>query len=165
MKPVLKLGDTEFVVEPVQFGNRIRIEIDGHKIDVEHSRSDAHDGVIVVNGVEYPYAVAQDDKKMFLHLAGRSWEVDVVDEFSKVGTDVGPGSGAVTAPMPGVVLEINVAEGDEVTADQPLALIESMKMQTELRAPIAGTVSAVNVTVGESFEKSTVLVDVHPRED
>ena len=62
--------------------------------------------------------------------------------------------------MPGVAVEIEVEVGDQVAANQRLALIESMKMQTEITAPVPGVVTAVRVAPGESFERGAVLIEV-----
>ncbi|MYG14413.1 MAG: acetyl-CoA carboxylase biotin carboxyl carrier protein subunit, partial [Gammaproteobacteria bacterium] len=66
----------------------------------------------------------------------------------------------VRAPMPGVVIEIDVQAGDGVAENQRLALIESMKMQTEITAPSAGTVTAVHVAPGASFERGATLIEL-----
>ncbi len=165
MQPKLRLNDREHIVEPLRFGDAVRISIDGHTVEVDMTVSDAHHGSIVVDGIELPFVVAQDERTMYLHLAGRHWEVEIVDEFSGAGAGGAASDGAITAPMPGVVLEVMVAEGDQVTVDQPVALIESMKMQTELVAPVAGTVTAVHVEAGQSFEKASPLVEVVAEED
>ena len=72
----------------------------------------------------------------------------------------GGADGGIRAPMPGVAVEIEVSVGDQVEANQRLALIESMKMQTEIKAPVAGTVRAVRVAPGDSFERGAVLIEV-----
>ena len=72
----------------------------------------------------------------------------------------GTGSGLVTAPMPGKVIAVLVAEGDAVEVGQPLVLVEAMKMETTLVAEIAGTVQKVGVTPGQLVEAGQVLVEL-----
>ena len=60
----------------------------------------------------------------------------------------------------GVVLEVHVAVGDVVAETDMLALLESMKMQTEIKAPSAGVVTAIHVAVGESFERGAPLIEI-----
>ncbi len=64
----------------------------------------------------------------------------------------------VKAPMPGKVLAVRVAEGDEVSRNDPLAIVEAMKMQNELRAPEAGQVAQVQVQPGDSVSAGQTLV-------
>lgn len=75
-----------------------------------------------------------------------------------------PASGEVrvTAPMTGSIVEVRCQSGDVVTEGQVLLLIESMKMNNELRSPAAGTVSAVPVTAGQRVAAGALLVTVRP---
>lgn len=68
----------------------------------------------------------------------------------------------VRAPMPGLVVAVEVTEGQPVEAGQGLVVIEAMKMENELRAPAAATVRAVHVAAGSAVEKGAVLVDFDP---
>jgi biotin carboxyl carrier protein len=68
------------------------------------------------------------------------------------------GEQSVVAPMPGRVLRVLVSAGHDVTAKQPLVVVEAMKMENELRAPKAGRVKEVCVAPGTSVEAGKVLV-------
>jgi biotin carboxyl carrier protein len=67
-------------------------------------------------------------------------------------------SHAVKAPMPGRVVGVLVAVGDHVASRQPVVVVEAMKMENELRASRAGTVTEVKVAKGAAVEAGTVLV-------
>ncbi len=67
---------------------------------------------------------------------------------------------AVTAPMPGTVLRVFVADGDRVEPRQPLVVLEAMKMETPLVSPYAGTVLKVHVAEGDRVAGGTVLVEL-----
>lgn len=73
------------------------------------------------------------------------------------GTD---GEQAIAAPMPGRVVRVLVAPGDEVTARQGVVVVEAMKMENELRSPKAGRVKDVSVKAGDSVEAGRVLLVV-----
>ena len=62
--------------------------------------------------------------------------------------------------MPGLVVRVNVAVGDQVAAGQGLVVIEAMKMENELRASAAGVVRAVHVEAGAAVNKGVVLVEL-----
>jgi len=69
-------------------------------------------------------------------------------------------AGDLIAPMPGVVIQVMVAEGDLVEQDQVLAVLESMKMQMQVRAPFAGRTRRVNIKEGAAVEKGALLVKI-----
>jgi glutaconyl-CoA decarboxylase len=75
-----------------------------------------------------------------------------------VSTPSSAGSSEVTAPLPGVILELHVEEGEQVAEDQVIVILEAMKMENELTAPQAGTVSELRVSEGDTVEPGEVLV-------
>jgi biotin carboxyl carrier protein len=67
-------------------------------------------------------------------------------------------AGGLEAPMPGKVIAVRVAPGQEVAKGDELVVVEAMKMENELRSPKAGRVKDVQVTAGTSVEAGRVLV-------
>ena len=70
------------------------------------------------------------------------------------------GANLVRAPMPGTIIEVLVAVGDEVEAGQTLAVMEAMKMEHLMTAPHAGVVSAIHTSAGASVDEDTVLIEL-----
>lgn len=68
--------------------------------------------------------------------------------------------GDVTTSMPGTIIDVLVAEGDTVEAGQPVLVLEAMKMESEIAAPIAGTVRAVNVAKGAAANPDDALIEI-----
>jgi pyruvate carboxylase subunit B len=105
-----------------------------------------------------------------LHLRGRTLDVDVVDERTKaIRAMTGAGAAAlgprpIVAPMPGMVVKVEVGEGDVVESGQGIVIVEAMKMENELRASGPGRVTRVHVSRGQAVEKDQVLVDLEPIE-
>ena len=97
---------------------------------------------------------------------GHRFEVEALDERRRTIHDLtGQGAAdrgpkALMAPMPGLIVRLNVKVGDAVQPGQPLVVMEAMKMENELRATAAGTVSVLRVAVGTAVEKGTVLVEL-----
>jgi glutaconyl-CoA/methylmalonyl-CoA decarboxylase subunit gamma len=77
-----------------------------------------------------------------------------------LGPKSGPGEGTVVSPMPGRVLKILVAEGDEILGGQPLIVVEAMKMENELAAGRSGKVLKIHVTPGQTVESGARLIEV-----
>jgi propionyl-CoA carboxylase alpha chain len=69
-------------------------------------------------------------------------------------------AGSLLAPMPGSVIRVDIAQGDTVTAGQPLLVLEAMKMEHEIVAPVDGTVSALSVSVGDQVEAGAPLAAI-----
>jgi pyruvate carboxylase subunit B len=70
--------------------------------------------------------------------------------------------GHVTTSMPGTIIEVLVAMDDRVEAGTPLLITEAMKMETEIQAPIAGTVTAIHVAKGDSVNPDETLIEIEP---
>ena len=94
------------------------------------------------------------------------FEVEALDERRRAIREMTGTSAAATgpsplvAPMPGLVVRVNVQPGDEVQPGQPLVVMEAMKMENELRATSAGVVGSVRVQPGVAVEKGAVLVEL-----
>ena len=82
-----------------------------------------------------------------------------VDEASRAHSPAHAGS-AVTAPMPGTVIRVEVAPGDDVKARHPLVVLEAMKMEIPVHSPFEGTVTAVHVAAGDRVAGGTLLVEL-----
>jgi propionyl-CoA carboxylase alpha chain len=65
----------------------------------------------------------------------------------------------ITSPMPGLVVSVDVAEGQAVKAGEPLMVVEAMKMENVLRAEVDGTVKSVKVAAGASVAADELLVE------
>jgi 3-methylcrotonyl-CoA carboxylase alpha subunit len=68
----------------------------------------------------------------------------------------------VTAPMPGVLVEISVAEGAIVEAGAVLAVIESMKLFTDLKCPAAGRVARIAAAKGQTLAAGDLVLTIEP---
>jgi acetyl/propionyl-CoA carboxylase alpha subunit len=99
-----------------------------------------------------------------LWVDGYRFETEALDERTRAIRDLsaasaGPvGPAPILAPMPGLIVRVNVKVGDTVEAGQGVVVMEAMKMENELRATAAGVVKSVEVAAGTAVEKGTLLV-------
>ena len=99
-----------------------------------------------------------------LWVDGYRFDTEALDERTRAIRDfsaanAGPsGPAPIVAPMPGMIVRVNVKVGDTVDAGQGVVVMEAMKMENELRATAAGTVRSVEVSPGMAVEKGMLLV-------
>ncbi|WP_295578768.1 sodium-extruding oxaloacetate decarboxylase subunit alpha [uncultured Lamprocystis sp.] len=138
---------------------------------------------IAVHGETYHVKVTgaghkgQADRHFYLNIDGVPEEVlvETLDEIVLTGGTEGAvkkaivgkrpkpsAPGHVTTSMPGNIVDVLVKEGDTVEAGQSVLVTEAMKMETEIQAPIAGTVSAVYVIKGDAVNPDEVLLEIAP---
>lgn len=104
--------------------------------------------------------------RVTLDIEGHRYDVEALDERTRTIREMTarsappPGPAPVIAPMPGLVVRVSVAPGDQVAAGQGVLVMEAMKMENELRATAAATVRSVRVTPGTAVEKGTVLIEL-----
>lgn len=122
---------------------------------------------LLVNGRSYALVAepGQERGRWDLRVDGHRIEAAVIDERTRavremMGATMGPpGVRPVRAPMPGLVIRIEVEPGQTVHAGDGVAIIEAMKMENELKAEAVGVVARVLVEEGEAVEKGAVLVE------
>lgn len=146
---------------------RYRVTVDGVAAVVDAQRT-GESGVTLLfpdqahDGVTIQFAPGQAAGEMRAYLAGRIIAVSVNGRRTgRAAADTGSGAHGeqkVVAPMPGRVVRVLVAPGDEVERRQAVVVVEAMKMENELRSPKAGRVKDVTVTPGTSVEAGRVLV-------
>lgn len=164
MRYFVTIGERTFEVD--LSGGEIRI--DGERVEAELA---AIEGTpikhLLVDGRSYTLAAKPGEVRgaWDIHLNGTRSEVEVVDERTRAiqamtgKTAAQQGPKPVRAPMPGLVLRVDVEPGQEVKPGQGVVIIEAMKMENELRAEAAGIVAKILVEPGQAVEKGAVLIE------
>lgn len=164
MKYITIVESQQFIVEIVD-EKHIRVDDKLYEIDFE-SVSGQPVYSLIVDGKSHESYVYQDDDTWQVLLRGRLFPVTVEDEREKRLRAAAGGGVAETgefhlrAPMPGLVVAIPVTEGQEIKRGQVILILESMKMQNELKAPRDGTIGRIRVKPGESVEQKQTLLSV-----
>ncbi|MBI3473292.1 MAG: biotin/lipoyl-binding protein [Candidatus Solibacter usitatus] len=118
---------------------------------------------VLLDGASFEARVEEDGERVWVSLRGHRFAVEVLDPRKWTGGGRGAhlrGRQELTAPMPGKVVRVLVAEGDPVEAGQGLVVVEAMKMQNELKAARAGRVVSVAAAAGATVAAGEVLAVV-----
>ncbi len=104
-------------------------------------------------------------KTLRIKVEGETHEIRLLDSFDalveKLGLAVDPAQQVsnVMAPMPGLVLEVLAEPGQTVDANQPLLILEAMKMENVIKSPGEGTIKTIHIREGEAVEKNQLMVE------
>jgi biotin carboxyl carrier protein len=162
MKYIVRVGESEFDIEIDRNGE---IRLDGAVIDSDLQPSaDSTLYSLILGRRSHRLRVEPCEGMYRVQLEGVTHEVVVEDERTRrlagVKSPFGAGSGetVIKSPMPGIVIDVPVNEGDAVEAGQTLAVVESMKMHNDFKAPRPGTVHAVRARAGDKVNQGQILV-------
>jgi len=124
---------------------------------------------VTVDGEEFEVDVERDGEIWKVRVGGREFSIQVDEGVSNEVTRRSTGrgkrrnrSGTISSSIPGKVVSLHAAVGDRVKEGEVLLILEAMKMQNEIQAPIQGTVSEVNCESGDSVEANVPLVIIEP---
>ena len=154
-----------------------RYRINGHTYNIEIGAENG--GIIEVSVNGKAYTVERQEISTTADMAPKSISVQTTEALPKgtarpastpnvqatpvqatVPSALDANTAAVTAPLPGTIISIKVKPGDKVTANQTVAVLEAMKMENEIEAGYAGTVSEVKVAERDTVLEGAVLITI-----
>ena len=145
-----------------------RAEVDGknYKLDVVNT-GNAHSHWLIDNRSMVAEVVASnpETKEFTVKVNNNTYQVQLKDKFDELLESLGMASAGkkriteVKAPMPGLVLNILVKEGDTVTKDTPLLILEAMKMENVIKSATDAVIKRVSAVKGVPVEKNAVLIE------
>jgi len=165
MKYITTIDNREFEIEVVD-EHHVRIGERMLQVDFE-SVSGQPVFSLILDGRSYESFVYQGEEDWEILLRGRQYQVKIEDEREKrLKAAAGGGIAAsgefhLKAPMPGLVVAVLVEESEAVKKGQVILILESMKMQNELKSPRDGTLGRIRVKAGESVEQKQTLLSIH----
>ena len=147
--------------------SQYRVSYDGRSrvVDAVRVESDTYSLIFPDEGhasheVGFADALMPGELSVYLHLGTLTASVNGRRSRRGAATAAGGGEQRILAPMPGKVLRVLASPGDEVSARQPLVVVEAMKMENELSSPRPGRVKEVAIVAGQSVEAGRLLVVV-----
>lgn len=124
---------------------------------------------VIVDGEEFEVELEQDGEMWKATVEGKTFQIQVPDAGPAPKQRRSAGgkskkSGKVTANIPGKVVTVEVTVGQEVEEGQVVMILEAMKMQNEIQAPVSGTVTEIHCEEGQSIEANVPLLVITPPE-
>jgi biotin carboxyl carrier protein len=110
-------------------------------------------------------SVDAESKSVIIKVNGTPYTVELKDRYDDLMKSLGMEGGSknkvsvLKAPMPSMVLDILVKEGDTIEKDTPLLILEAMKMENVIKSPTAGSIKKIVAVKGTAVEKNAVLIE------
>jgi len=167
MELVIRLNGRDERVRVTRRDATYRVEIDGRRsYSVDVFELNVLVRSLLIDHDQYDVAVRRlADDRYQVSWEGRTDVAEVADPLTHLARESRSGVAGhqrqhVTAYMPGRVVAIKVAEGDQVTIGQPLLVLEAMKMQNEIQAESDGVVKKIVVVAGQAVEGGDLMLEI-----
>jgi acetyl-CoA/propionyl-CoA carboxylase biotin carboxyl carrier protein len=129
---------------------------DGEPVAARASFQDG-DLVITYGGRTVRFAYAADGPVTWLGRDGAAWAIGEAPPPALRGARAGSADGTVRSPMPGTILAVHVTVGDTVSAGQPVLVVEAMKMEHTVTAPLDGVITELTAKAGQQVPMDETL--------
>lgn len=148
-------------IELEQNGSTIEARVDGATFKLERQPLPDSSMLVEIGAARVRAFAARAGESIVVSVGPHTFSFTPV-KAARAGARHSLATPLLTAPMPGKVLRILVAEGDQVEAGQPLITVEAMKMETTLNAEGAARVKRIPVLEGQMIDAGTVLIELSP---
>jgi biotin carboxyl carrier protein len=153
-----KTDSGEVTVRIEETGDHGVAHIGEHTVEFTVHGRDANGGWLELEGKNRRFYVHRSRDQVTVWIDGHTYRLTKTQKGQTTDQGTAAGPGEVRALMPGRILRIDIAVGDEVSEKQTVVTMESMKMETALPAPRAGKVTAVKCEVGQIVDMGELLV-------
>ncbi len=138
-----------------------KLIINGQKYEASIMEFNPDHARVRVNGHDYNIEIEDNSQAQVPKLERAEKALPVAPQLS---TSFDAKSGAVKAPLPGVIASINVKEGDQVKKGDPILVLEAMKMQSEIAAPVSGKIAKIHVKERALVQEGEILITLESDE-
>jgi biotin carboxyl carrier protein len=126
-----------------------QFEINGSTYRVKVKEAGGGHAIVEVNGTEYRVEIKTPAARP-MQSASTPAPLPVAPKVKSTKSEAITADGIVRAPLPGVIRKLMRKPGDVVEANEPVLVLEAMKMENEIKTPVAGTIAEIIVVVGDS---------------
>lgn len=142
-----------------------RAKVEGVEFSFSAASISPNEFTIYIDGAARRVFAAANGNRVYIHIGGRVIALEAVDvdkkSFAKDSLEFGS-KDHVSTPMPGKVVKILVEVGERVEVKQPLVIVESMKMENEIKSPTNGTVKSIHYKAGDLVETGQPIIKIEP---
>ena len=140
------------------------IDLGEGKVDVQYTFLSPNCCLLVINGNPYRAYLAKNESVYHVFIHGEKYQIVLHDSqgenLQKQDSTHFDSGGEICAPMPGKILKILVKEKEKVVEKQSLAIVEAMKMEHDIRSPIAGVVKKINFAVNDLVDTGQPIIEI-----
>jgi len=165
MKYIAKIEDKSHQVDITDVDGKLEVVLDGKPISVDFVQIKPPNFFsFLVENKSFDVEITKNSESYWVNMNGRKYECFLEDEKLSRLKDIAGFKKEILhekelkTPMPGLVLAIEVNEGDLVKTGQGVAIVEAMKMENELKAKFDGRVKKVRVKPGQAVDRDEILV-------
>ncbi len=164
MRYVATLEGAEHEIEVEELSaDSFAIRFGGHRFEADLRKVGPASFSVIVDNRSFDFDVVRDGEEIVVASRSGSRRLSIVDSARRSSRGAGKrrevsGRVEIKATMPGRVVNVLVAPGDEVKVGQGIVVVEAMKMENELKSPKAGKVVEVKVVAGQTVEKGELMI-------
>ncbi len=162
----VKVDDKDYKLEVVENAKSLEIRLNGRIIKLDNHQANSNRLMMFLQDNQpFELELSKDNGVYDCWLNSRLAHCEVVDEKTArynglMGTAVGARKAKrLRAPMPGLIVKVEIEIGQDVKKGDGLIIIEAMKMENELKAAYSGKIKAINVQTGQPVEKNQILIE------
>ena len=152
-----KVNDQEYEFKDLAAGQLDLIPVGNNEVHIIHHNTSYHARIVTTDF---------ETKSFRFKINGSFYTVKLADQYDELVERLGLHAQSalmikdIKAPMPGMVLEVNVEEGQEVVKDDQLLILEAMKMENVIKAPGEGVVKKIHIGKGNPVDKNQIMIEM-----
>lgn len=159
--PNYQYRDKQIKIEITPQGEGVSLILENGSYEARLIHLYHHEYLVHLNQAFYPISIVRDQDNLWLGFEGHSYQFTRERKNQSGDQKAGAGN-TIEAPMTGKILEVLSEVGQEVEQNQPLAILEAMKMETNLMAPCSGVIKQLLCTEGQQVELGQLLIEIEP---
>lgn len=165
MRYVAKVKEKTFKIDVEGKKGKLEVKLNGNPVSVDLIEVKPPNFLsLLVNNRSFDAEISKDSERYWVSMRGKRFECVLEDERVSKLKDLSGYTGKeriqkeLKSPMPGLVVAVEVKEGQEINPGEGLVIVEAMKMENELKANFKGKVKNIRVKEGQAVEKDEVLI-------